>query len=448
MPVHNADIAAVFNEIADLLEMEDANPFRIRAYRNAARVVEDSGRDVRAMVAAGEDLTDLPGIGADLAGKIRETVETGKSSLLERLRREVPPAIAELLHVPNLGPKRVRLLWHDLGVQTLEQLRRAARDGRIRDVPGFGLKSERKILEAVEAHLSKNRRFKLAVATQYAEALKAHLEEVAGVEGVEVAGSFRRRQETVGDLDILVVAAPDSPAMAAFTGYDEVAEVLASGPTRASVRLKSGLQVDLRVVAPESYGAALCYFTGSKAHGIALRGLAQDRGLKINEYGVFREERRIAGESEASVYRALELPLIPPELREDRGEIQAAREGRLPRLVEVADLRGDLHAHTLATDGRDSLEDMARAAAAAGLHYLAITDHSRRLTMAHGLGPERLARQIEEIDRMNENLKGIRLLKGIEVDILESGSLDLPDFILARLDVVVGAVHSRFDLSQ
>lgn len=354
----------------------------------------------------------------------------------------------ELLRIPNLGPKRVRLLWQDLGIQTVEQLYRAACDGRIQEVPGFGEKSEEKIRQAVEAHLSKDRRFKLATAAQYAEALVALLKGVAGVERVEVAGSFRRQRETVGDLDILVVAAPGSKVTAAFTGYEEVDEVLASGSTRASARLHSGLQVDLRVVAGESYGAALYYFTGSKTHSVAVRRLAQEKGLKINEYGVFRGQQRIAGETEESVFEAVGLPWIPPELRENRGEIAAAQAGQLPRLVERKDLRGDLHAHTRATDGRDTLEDMARAAAAADLEYLAITEHSRRLAMTHGLDPERLARQIDEIDQLNGTLTGIHLLKGIEVDILEDGSLDLPDSILARLDLVVGAVHSRFDLSR
>ncbi|HSG21441.1 MAG TPA: helix-hairpin-helix domain-containing protein [Azonexus sp.] len=427
MPVHNADIAAIFTEIADLLEIEAANPFRIRAYRNAARVIGDLGVDVRAVIASEQGLTRLPGIGNDLAGKIQEIIDTGKSAFLENLRREVPPAVSELLRIPNLGPKRVRLLWQDLGIPTVEQLYRAACDGRIQEVPGFGEKSEEKIRQAVEAHLSKDRRFKLATAARYAEALVAHLKAVAGVERVEVAGS---------------------KVTAAFTGYEEVDEVLASGSTRASVRLKSGLQVDLRVVAGESYGAALYYFTGSKAHSVAVRRLAQEKGLKINEYGVFRGQQRIAGETEESVFQAVGLPWIPPELRENRGEIAAAQAGQLPRLVELKDLRGDLHAHTRATDGRDTLEDMARAAAAAGLEYLAITEHSRRLAMAHGLDPERLARQIDEIDQLNETLTGIHLLKGIEVDILEDGSLDLPDSILARLDLVVGAVHSRFDLPR
>ncbi len=448
MPIHNADIAAVFSEIADLLEIESANPFRIRAYRNAARVVGDASVDVCGMVAGEKDLRMLPGIGADLAAKIREIVQTGKCAFLDRLHGEVPPAIAELLHIPGLGPMRVRILWHALGVETLEQLRRVAGEGRIREVPGFGEKSEQKILQAVEAHLSKTQRFTLAVATQYVDALAAHLKAAAGVDRVEAAGSFRRRRETVGDLDMLVTAAANSPVTAAFTGYEEVAEVLASGPTRASVRLKSGLQVDLRVVAPESYGAALYYFTGSKAHNVAVRRLAQERGLKINEYGVFRGDARIAGESEESVFEAVGLPWIPPELREDRGEIDAAMKGRLPALVDLEDLRGDLHCHTKATDGRDTLEAMAQAAKAAGLEYLAITEHSQRLAMARGLDAERLAAQIDEIDRLNDKLRGIRLLKGIEVDILEDGKLDLPDAVLARLDIVVASIHSHFDLPQ
>ena len=448
MPIHNADIARIFEEIADLLEIQGANPFRIRAYRNAARTVGEFGRDVGALLAAGEDLTRLPGIGDDLAGKIREIVETGKCALLDRLRKELPPAITELLHIPGLGPKRVRALWHDLGVQTIEQLYRAARDGRIRSLAGFGEKTELKILQSVEAHLGTTRRFKLATAAQYADSLVAYLRGVSGVRQVEVAGSFRRMRETVGDLDILVAAQAKSPVMERFASYDEVKEVLAGGPTRASVILRSGLQVDLRVVDEASYGSALVYFTGSKAHNIAIRRIAQERGLKINEYGVFRGERRVAGETEASVYRAVGLPLIPPELREDRGEIDAAQAGRLPKLVELSDLRGDLHAHTKATDGHATIREMAHAAQSLGLEYLAITEHSRRLTVAHGLDPQRLLKQCDEIDRLNGALKGITILKGIEVDILDDGTLDLPDSVLAELDIVVGAVHSKFDLPR
>ena len=448
MPIHNADIAARFEEIADCLEIQGANPFRIRAYRNAARTLGELPQEARALLEKGEDLTRLPGIGDDLAAKIREIVETGRCSLLERLRRELPPAVTELLQIPGLGPKRVKALYHDLEVQTVEQLARAARDGRIRALPGFGEKTELNILQAVEAHASQTRRFKLAVAAQYADTLTAFLRAVPGVGQATVAGSFRRMRETVGDLDILVTAAADSPVMQRFTGYDEVAEVLSAGATRASVVLKSGLQVDLRVVEETCYGAALCYFTGSKAHNIAIRRMAQKLGLKVNEYGVFRRDARIAGEDEASVYQSVGLPWIAPELREDHGEIEAAHAGRLPKLVEFTDLRGDLHVHTKATDGHDGLRDMALAARALGLEYLAVTEHSRHLTVAHGLDPLRLARQCEEIDRLNPELDGITLLKGIEVDILEDGSLDLPDEVLGRLDLVVGAVHSQFHLSR
>ncbi|MBZ0095987.1 MAG: DNA polymerase/3'-5' exonuclease PolX [Sulfuricella sp.] len=448
MPIHNADIAAIFEEIADLLEIQGANPFRIRAYRNAARTLGELSQDARMLVEKGDDLKRLPGIGDDLSARIQEIVATGSCSLLKRLRTELPPAVTELLKIPGLGPKRVKALHHGLEVQTVEQLYRAARDGRIRALPGFGEKTELNILQAVEAHVSQAHRFKLAVAAQYAEALRTCLAAVPGVKQVTIAGSFRRMRETVGDLDILVTAMPDSPVMQRFTAYDEVAEVLSAGAKRASVMLKCGLQVDLRVVAEESYGAALQYFTGSKAHNIAIRRIAQKHGLKVNEYGVYRGEARIAGESEESVYRAVGLPYIPPELREDRGEIEAAHAGRLPQLVELADLRGDLHVHTRATDGRNTLREMALAAQAQGFEYLAITEHSRRLTVAHGLDPLRLARQCDEIDALNEQLTGITLLKGIEVDILEDGSLDLPDNVLARLDLVVGAVHSKFDLSR
>jgi DNA polymerase (family 10) len=448
MPSHNADIAANFEEIANLLEVEGANPFRIRAYRNAARTIGELSTEAYVMVEKDEDLTRFPGIGHDLSEKIKEIVSTGHCALLDRLRAELPPAVTELLRVPGLGPKRVRHLYHDLDVRTVEQLYSAARQGRIRALAGFGEKTELNILQAIELHAEQIRRFKLSVAAQYAEALRSYLGAVPGVKQVTVAGSFRRMRETVGDLDIIVTAARSSNVMQDFTAYDEVAEILVVGPTRASILLKCGLQVDLRVVPEESYGAALHYFTGSKSHNIAVRQIARKRGLKINEYGVYRGKTRIAGETEESVYRAVNLPYIPPELRENRGEIPAARSGHLPHLLELSDLRGDLHVHTNATDGHNSLLQMAMAGRSHGLQYLAITDHSRRLTLARGLDPLRLARQCDEIDALNENLEGITLLKGIEVDILEDGSLDLPDHVLAKLDLVLGAVHSKFELSR
>ena len=446
MPIHNADIAAIFEEIADLLEIQGANPFRVRAYRNAARSVGEFGRDLAAMIAKGQALPKISGIGEDLTRKIHEIATTGKSAFLERLHRELPETIIELLHIPGLGPKKVKALYDQLRVDNLDDLRAAAQAGRIRALLGFGEKTEQHILEALQARANDDRRFKRPVAAQYAEALARYLRGAPGVGRVEIAGSYRRCRETVGDIDLLATAGDSGPVMVRFTGYEEVAEVLSQGETRASVVLRCGLQVDLRVVPESSYGAALLYFTGSKAHNIALRKRAQARGLKLNEYGVFRGERPIAGESEASVYAALGLPWIPPELREDRGEVEWAERGPLPELVTRADLKGDLHCHTKASDGANTLREMAEAARARGLTYLAITEHSQRLRMARGLDTSRLLRQMDEIDRLNETLDGIVLLKGIEVDILEDGALDLPDDVLGRLDLVVGAVHGRFDL--
>jgi DNA polymerase (family 10) len=448
MPVHNADIAAIFEEIADLLEIRGNNPFRIRAYRNAARSVGEFGREFKTLIESGSELPKLPGIGVDLTAKIHEIVTTGHCATLDKLRKEMPPAITELLRVPGLGPKRVQALNRELGVATVAQLKQAARSGRIRDIAGFGVKTEQRILEALEAHAEQAQRVKLPVATQYAEALVDYLKRVRGVKQVVVAGSYRRMKETVGDLDILVTAQTDGAVMERFTAYDEVRKVLEQGETRCSVVLKSGLQVDLRLVPAESYGAALYYFTGSKAHNIAVRRLAQAQGLKINEYGVFRGEQRVAGDTEESVFAAVGLPFIAPELREDRGEIEAARAGRLPQLITLADLRGDLHMHTKASDGRNTIREMALAAKAQGLSYIAITEHSRRLAVARGLDPQRLARQIDEIDSLNAELSGITVLKGIEVDILEDGTLDLPDSVLQRLDVVIAAVHSKFELPR
>jgi DNA polymerase (family 10) len=400
------------------------------------------------MLEKGEDLTELPGIGEDLAGKIREIVETGTTAALQEHRQAVPATLAELLKIPGLGPKRVKALYQDLGIRTVEQLRKAAQDGRVRALKGFGGKTEQHILDQLKARAGGEKRFQSAIATPYAESLIAYLKDCSGVKQVVAAGSYRRAKETIGDLDILVTAAPGSPVTDRFVSYPEVEEILAHGATKASVRLACKLQVDVRVVPDDSYGAALQYFTGSKAHNVTLRQLAQQQGLKLNEYGVFRGDRPVAGVTEESVYAAVGLPWIPPELRENRGEFDAARAGRLPALVELADLKGDLHAHTRSTDGRNSLQEMAEAARVRGLEYLAITDHSMRLTMAKGLDPKRLFEQLEEIDRLNAAQTSLTLLKGIEVDILEDGGLDLSDEDLSRLDLVVGAVHSHFRLSR
>ncbi len=448
MPVHNEDIALTFEEMANLLEIEDANPFRVRAYRNAARTIRGLGSELSEMVAAGEDLTLLPGIGKDLAGKIREILSTGHVQALDNLHKEVPASVEEILHIPGLGPKRVKQLYHDLHIKTVKQLESAARKGQLSALPGFGEKTQQRILENLQTHPVKERRFLYSVARQYAEPLVTYLKKVSGVKEVIIAGSYRRGKETVGDIDILVTADKDSPVMQKFVKYDEVQDVVSRGTTRATVYLRNGLQVDVRVVEQVSYGAALYYFTGSKAHNIQIRRLAQQRGLKINEYGVFKKDKRVAGNTEVSVAKAVGLPFIPPELREARGEIEAAQKNKLPDLIELTDLQGDLHVHSKATDGHDSIENMAEAAKRAGLKYIAITDHSQHLTIAHGLDKKRLEHQLDEIDNLNEKLNGITLLKGIEVDILEDGRLDLPDNVLAKLDLVVAAVHSKFRLPR
>jgi len=446
---HNPEVAQSLDDIADLLELEEANPFRVRAYRNAARVVRSLGKEVSEVLAPGDKSPKLPGIGTDLADKIRTLAATGHLPLLDQLRKKSPRIAQELLKLPGLGPKRVRTLCDELEVRTLEQLHRAVLDGRVRELPGFGEGIEGKLRDALERHAeAPPARLRLALAESYVEPLLAYLRDTPGVERAVVAGSYRRCQETIGDIDIVVTAKRGSPVIARFTAYEEVANIAASGTTRATVVLRSGLQVDLRVVPPAAYGSALHYFTGSKAHNIAIRRLGQDRGLKINEYGVFRGAKRIGGRTEEEVFRAVGLPFIPPELREARGEIEAAAAGRLPHLVELDDLRGDLHVHSDATDGHNTLEELAEAAKGRGYEYLAVTDHSRRITMAHGLDPRRLRQQIDRIDRINADGKGVTLLRGIEVDILEDGKLDLPDHVLGELDLVVAAVHSMFNLSR
>lgn len=446
--ISNADIAAVFDEIADLLELSNDNQFRIRAYRNAARSLRTLSTELAPLIRKGQDLPKLPGIGEDLSGKIREIVGTGACALRDRLSGQIPHALLDLLAIPGLGPKRVQHLYHELGIETPQQLYDAAKDGRLSTLHGFGARTQENLLRAIETRRRAGGRVLLAQAAPVGEAIVAFLRGAKSAVEAEVAGSLRRMQDTVGDVDIVASAGDRAALMRRFLSYPEIGQVLAAGETRASVVLRSGLQVDLRVVGSEAFGATLVYFTGSKSHSIAIRRRAQDLGLKLNEYGVFKGRRRIAGETEAAVYRALRLPDIPPELRENRGELEAAERGSLPKLIETSDLKGDLHAHTRASDGVSTIEDLALAAHTAGLEYLAITDHSHHLRVAHGLDTDAVLKQAEKIDRLNEKLKGIRLLKGIEVDILEDGTLDLPDDVLARLDVVIGAVHSHFALPR
>jgi DNA polymerase (family 10) len=448
MPIHNSDVAEIFNKVADLLDIEGANQFRVRAYRNAARIVSGLPHSVSDMVKEGKDLSKLPGIGKDLSGKIKEIVETGTLEQLEEIEGRTSSELSKLMKVESLGPKRVKVLYEKLGITNLKELKEAASQGQITGLEGFGDKTEQAILRELEAADIEKQRVKLVEAEENARTLVGYLKDRKGVKDIVVAGSYRRKKETVGDLDILVTAKKDSTVMERFVGFEDVRKVVSKGKTRSTVVLRSGLQVDLRAVPEVSYGAALHYFTGSKDHNIAVRKLGVKRKLKINEYGVFKGEKRVAGKTEEEVYGKVDLPYIEPELRENWGEIEAAQEGKLPTLINLEDIRGDLHVHTNATDGHHSLEEIAEAAKDHGYEYMAVSDHSKRVTMAHGLDSKRLAKQIKEIDGLNGKLKGITLLKSIEVDILKDGSLDLPDDILKELDFTVCAVHYDTKLSR
>ena len=465
--MENPEVAQLFEEIADLLEIQNANPFRVRAYRNAARTVRDLAQPLKEMTA----LDELPGIGKDLADKITTILKTGDLPMRQELYGQVPKGLLELLKVPGLGPKKARSLYEELQIDSLDKLRQAAEQHRISVLKGFGAKTEEKILQSLQHLAETGKRFYLAEAKVFADAVVRHLQQTPGVKHLEVAGSFRRRRETVADLDLLATCKEPGPVMDRLAEYEAVAEVMARGPTKMTVRLRNGLQMDLRVVPEESYGAALVYFTGSKAHNIVIRRMAQERDLKINEYGVFRDTKRSvgtrqkaegspeaassaglptancqlpsgqAGLTEADVYKTIDLPWIPPELREDRGEIALAQQGRLPKLLELDDLHGDLHVHTNATDGRASLEEMVEAARKRGHDYIAITDHSKRVTMARGLDAHRLREQWKAIDKLAGTVKGITILKGVEMDILEDGRMDLPDDVLAEADWVIASIH-------
>ena len=440
--MENPEVAQAFEEVADLLEIQEANPFRVRAYRTAARTIRDLAEPLARIAADPErKLSDLPGIGEDLSGKIQTLLDTGDLPLRAELRGQLPAGLRELLSVPSLGPKRARRLHDALHVDSLADLRQACLTHRVAELKGFGEKSESSILHNVDERNQIGRRMYLSEAAVYAEALCRCLSDVPGLKRITTAGSYRRCQETVGDLDLLVACRAPQSVMDRLASYEGVAEVLARGPTKMTVRLTTGLQVDLRVVDESCYGAALQYFTGSKAHSIALRRRAQERGLKISEYGVFRGGKRVAGRTEEDVYAAVGLPWIPPELRENRGEIELAEAGRLPKLIELADVRGDLHMHTTATDGRATLEEMVESARQRGYSYIAITDHSKRVTMAHGLDSRRLRQHWARISRLAARTRGIHILKGVELDILENGKLDLPDDVLAEADWIVASIH-------
>ncbi|MCB9161846.1 MAG: DNA polymerase/3'-5' exonuclease PolX [Caldilineaceae bacterium] len=451
MPVTNAEVADVFREIADLLAIEGANRFRVRAYRDAAGTVARLSEPVADMVAAGDDLSALHGIGDDLADKIATLVANdGHLPQLDEIRARTPPGLADLLKISGLGPKRVRRLHEELGITNLTELGKAAQQEQIRTLSGFGPKLEQKIAASVADHAELEARTLLQVAEQMAEPLLAYLKTCDAAQQVAVAGSYRRRQETVGDLDFVAAGDPAPDIIAHFVDYEDVDEIDSQGDTRATVILRAGMQVDLRAVAPESFGAALLYLTGSRPHTLVLRNMAVDRDLKLNEYGIFRagEDEPLAAATEEEIYAVFGLDYIPPELREDRGEFDAARDHTLPELITLDDMRGDLQCHTVASDGHAELRDMAEAARALGYGYLAITDHAKFVGITHGLDAEALAAQIDAIDALNDEWDDFRLLKACEVDIDEDGALVLPDDILARLDLRICSVHTHFDLAR
>jgi DNA polymerase (family X) len=444
--MRNEEIAHIFDDVADMLEIGGENFFRVRAYRNAARAVRDYPAPLADL--SRERFREIPGFGADLATKLTTILDTGDLPMRIELMRTFPSGLLELKNLPSLGPKRIRLLAERLHIRDRDDLKRAIEAGQLRTIRGFGAKIEERLLDALarEPDTIKPNRISYADARIIADNLLTHMNGCASLERIEIAGSFRRRRETVGDLDIVAAARDSSAVLGHFRTLPAINRILGAGDTRASVVLNNGLQIDLRVVPRSSWGAALVYFTGSQAHCIHIRRIARNLGLLLNEYGLYRNTEVVAGGEEEEVYRGLGLSWLPPELREDRGEVDAAREGRLPKLVELADLRGDLHSHSNWTDGHASIEEMARSAQAAGLEYFALTDHSQRLAMVHGLDPQRLQEQRREIEGVEALRAGITILHGIEVDILEDGSLDLPDEVLGELDWVVASVHSKLDM--
>ncbi len=436
-------MADLFNKMADILEFKGENPFKISAYRKAARILGDLTQDIEEIAKKGE-LKKIPGIGDGMAQKVEEYLETGKVAKFEEIRRGVSDELIAMMEIPGMGPKTLSLIYKERGIKNLSELEKALENGSLIDLPGMGEKKAENIKRGIQLLKQSKGRMNLGMAFPVAKRIVEALRETTGSKKIEWAGSLRRMKENIGDIDILATGPKHEKIIEAFTHLPEVRQVLASGETKASVIVEGGLQIDLRVVDEDSYGAALQYFTGSKAHNIHLRGIAKGKGIKINEYGVFKGEKKIGGREEEDVYKALGMVWIEPELREDRGEIEAAQKRSLPLLVKESDIKGDLHLHSKWSDGTSSIEEIAQAAQKRGYQYVAICDHSKSLKITHGLDESRLLKQMEEIDRINERMKGFKILKGIEVDILGDGKLDLSDTILKRLDWVVAAIHSGF----
>lgn len=445
----NNEIALIFERISDMLSVLDENPFKIRAYKKAALNISELGEDIEER-AEQDNLTDIPGVGKDFAAKVKEYIDTGKIGEYEKLSKTVPLEVIELLRIQGLGPKTLALLFKELKVRSLSDLEKVLDGDEILEFKGLGEKKIKDIKKGISIFKESKERTLLGAALPISELIRDAIEDIPGTEGTVAAGSLRRFRETVKDIDILTMSDNTEETVKAFTQMPFVKDVLASGNTKGSViagdGLNAGIQVDLRVVGPESYGAALQYFSGSKAHNVRVRSLATKKGLKINEYGVYKGDKKIAGETEREVYKSLGLPLIPPELREDRGEIEAALEGKLPDLIELGDIKGDLHMHTTWSDGKATIKEMAQSAKKLGYSYVAITDHSPSSVIANGLSVKRLTEKKKELEKADKEIKGIKILMGTEVDIKSDGTLDYPDKVLKELDVVIASVHSGFKM--
>jgi len=460
--MENLDVARTLTELADLLEIQGASPFRIRAYRNAVNTINSLSQPLKDMVAAGEDLTELPGVGKSVAKYIGEFLTSGSISRLEEVSAEFPRSLVQLMRLDGVGPKKARKLFEELDVRTVDDLAAELEAGRVQTLDGFGVKSAAKILDAIEDHKKHTGRFQIRETERLIAGLLEHMQSAPGVARIELAGSLRRRKETIGDVDILAELEGDgTPVVDHFVSFSGAQRVVGAGSTKGSIVLHSGLQVDLRVIPSRSFGAALQYFSGSKGHNVAVRSRAVRQGLRVNEWGVFRvpeteddepigkeDGERLAGDTEQSVYEVLGMSWVPPELRENRGEVEAACEDELPELVSLEDIRGDLQMHSTWSDGKASVEEMARSCLERGYEYFALTDHSQAMAMVQGLTPERAREQWAEIEQVQELVPGIRILKSVEVDILKDGSLDMPDDVLEQLDVLVISVHSFMDQNK
>ncbi|MGY5853877.1 MAG: DNA polymerase/3'-5' exonuclease PolX [Candidatus Thorarchaeota archaeon] len=439
----NQQVAQALKEVAILIQIEGEDKFKPRAYLRAVRSVTSLGEDIEAIARRGELLL-IPGVGKAIAEKIEKFLETGTFPLLERMRKKIPVKVMEIEAIPGVGPKTIKLVYDHLGVTDLDSLEKAAEDGKLSDLPGLGKKTQDQIIEGIKLVRSGLGRTLLADAMEVAERLNQRLCDIPGVNQVIITGSYRRRRETVRDVDFLVDATDSAAVMDAFVGFEDVIEIIGHGETKSSIRLENKMQVDLRVIPAESFGAGMQYFTGSVDHNVKLRGIAIKKGLKLNEYGLYKGEKKVAGETEGDIYEALGMRWITPELREDRGEIEAAQKDALPELITLDDIRGDLHSHTDQSDGTNNIEEMLDAAAAKRYKYYCVSDHTQSLTIANGMDETRLLKRIDEIDDLNASGRWkMKILKGAEVDILAEGGLDIEDDVLGQLDFVTGSIHSR-----